>query len=366
MADPIFKLVNVKKSYGKRVILDNINFEVRRGEILGLIGPSGSGKTTMLNIIIGFIKPEEGDVLFRLEHVLKYQTAITFRSVFRKFGIVKHIYGFASQMPSFYPNLSVEENLSYFASLYSLSKDTVKSNIETLLKFLDLEEARKVKARKLSGGMERRLDIACALIHDPDVLILDEPTADLDPLLTNHLLELIKKINKKGTTIIIASHNLNEIEHLCHRVAILKDKELFAIATPEEIKERYTSKQHIYLESYPGNYDEIIRRLRTEDHVACEKKGSELVITTTKSHLILHKLFHYLEQLKENVIDLRVYKASLHDIFIELTEEKTPASKKEEEAQEKPEEDRALVKDSKKEKEHAKKDERHKGKEKKK
>lgn len=320
MAEPVFKVINVTKIYGKHLILEGINFDVKRGEILGIIGPSGSGKTTLLNTIIGFIKPDEGDVLFRIEHLLNYQKAVTFRSVFRKFGTVKSIYGFASQVPSFYPNLTVEENLRYFGSLYNLSKDTIESNIKTLLYLLDLKEARKVRAKSLSGGMERRLDIACAMIHDPDVLILDEPTADLDPLLTNNLLELIRKINRKGTTIVLSSHNINEMEHLCHRIAILKDHKILDLATPEELKQKFANKQEIHLESYPGDYAEITKRLKPRHGVHCERLGNELVIKTPKTQETLHELFHHTEQMKENIIDLRISNASLHDIFLEMTE----------------------------------------------
>jgi|FLOH01.1.fsa_nt_gi ABC-2 type transport system ATP-binding protein len=322
MVEPIFKIENVVKKYKDHMVLNNISFDIRKGEIFGIIGASGSGKTTLLNTLIGFIRPTSGDVLFRFEHLLDFQKAMTFRSVFKKQSAVKRIYGFASQLPSFYINLTLRENLQYFGSLYNLSSDALKTNIETLLNLMDLKNSEDVLAKNLSGGMERRLDIACALIHDPAVLILDEPTADLDPVLREHIWTLIKKINKKGTTIILASHHLTELEDLCSRIAIIKNGKLLDVASPDSIKNKYSRIQEIHLECYPGNYKQIISKLSSKFISSTEIKGSKLIIMAKKPQKVLKDLMPLLEKYKEEVIDMKVGKATLDDIFISLYKDK--------------------------------------------
>ncbi len=319
MTEPIFKIQNVTKSFGDHTVLEDVSFDIKKGEIFGIIGASGSGKTTVLNTIIGFIRPEQGDVSFRFEHLLDFEKAVAFRSVFKKQQAVKKMFGFASQMPSFYKNLTLRENLEYFGALYNLSKDALKTNIETLLNLMELKSYEHMKAKNLSGGMERRLDIACSLIHDPAVLILDEPTADLDPLLRDHIWTLIKKVNKKGTTIILASHHLAEIENLCSRIAILKDKKVIDVASPDAIKNKYSKIQEIHLESYPGNYDKIIEKLTAKHIKKHETKGTRLTLFTEKPQKVFHELFNVLDKRKEQIIDIKVGKPSLDDIFILLS-----------------------------------------------
>ena len=322
MTEPIFKIQNIVKSFGEHTILDNVTFDIRKGEILGIIGASGSGKTTLLNTLIGFIKPDQGDIFFRFEHLLDFQKAMTFRSVFKKQHSVKRIYGFAAQVPSFYSNLTLKENLKYFGSLYDLSVDALKTNIETLLNLMELKHVEDLQAKNLSGGMERRLDIACALIHDPAVLILDEPTADLDPVLREHIWTLVKKINKKGTTIILASHHLTELENLCSRIAILKNGRVIDVASPDSIKNKYSKIQEIHLECYPGNYEQIIKKLAQKNIKNHEVKGSVLTIYSPKPQKVLKELFPLLEKKKEEIIDMKVGKATLDDICISLYKEK--------------------------------------------
>jgi ABC-2 type transport system ATP-binding protein len=319
MTEPIFKIEHITKRFGDHLVLNDISFDIRKGEIFGIIGASGSGKTTLLNTLIGFIRPDTGDILFRFEHLLDFQKAMTFRSVFKKQESVKRVYGFAAQVPSFYDNLTVRENLEYFGSLYNLSKDAIKTNVETLLNLMDLKNSEDILSSHLSGGMERRLDIACSLIHDPAILVLDEPTADLDPVLREHIWTLIKKINKKGTTIILASHHLSELEDLCSRIAIVKKGKLIDVASPDAIKNKYSKIQEIHLETYPGHYEKILKALQKKKIKNCERKGSEIVISSHKPQSVFLQLFPLLKQLKEEVVDLKVGKPSLDEIFISIS-----------------------------------------------
>jgi len=322
MSITVYKIKGVSKVFDKRIVLDNIDLEIEGGEILGLIGASGSGKTTLLNIMIGFIKPEAGEITFRSDHLLESDEAKGFKSVFKDNDNLKQIIGMAAQTPSFYNTLTVLENLQYFGALYGLSQDVMKSNITTLINLMDLQGSENKLAKNLSGGMQRRLDMACALIHDPKILILDEPTADLDPLLRNHIWRLVRKINKRGTTIILASHHLSELELLCSRIAILKEGKMLAVGTPNEIKQRFSQNEEIHLETFPGNYEEI-SRIKNSDvakHIAkIEDKGTKLVIYTSKPELVLNSLMKRLEDLKETIVDLKVTRPSLDEIFINIT-----------------------------------------------
>ncbi|MEM4397619.1 MAG: ABC transporter ATP-binding protein, partial [Candidatus Woesearchaeota archaeon] len=214
----ILKIENLKKKFANNLILNNVSFDIKKGEIIGLIGMSGVGKTTFLNMLIGFIKPDEGNV-FYFDETGSY-------SVYENQDKIKLKFGFASQLPSFYSKLSVYENLDYFGSLYGLSKEARKQNINVLLKMVELESSKDKLAEKLSGGMQRRLDIACSLIHNPDILILDEPTSDLDPIIAKQIWNLLHKINKLGTTLIVASHNFSDLEFFCTRIAILSKSEI--------------------------------------------------------------------------------------------------------------------------------------------
>jgi ABC-2 type transport system ATP-binding protein len=170
--------------------------------------------------------------------------------------------------------------------------------------------------------MQRRLDMACALIHDPKILILDEPTADLDPLLRNHIWRLVRKINKRGTTIILASHHLSELESLCSRIAILKEGKMLAIGTPNEIKQRFSQNEEIHLETFPGNYEEIshFKNVEISKYIAkIEDRGTKLVIYTSKPEMVLNALMKRLEELKETIVDLKVTRPSLDEIFINIS-----------------------------------------------
>lgn len=338
MATPIFKIKNVAKVFDRKVVLDDVELDINAGEIFGIIGASGSGKTTLLNILIGFIKPESGDVQFRTEHLLEHKDAHIFRSVFSHNDELKRIVGMASQTPSFYNTLTVKENITYFGALYGLSRDTLKANTTTLINLMDLQGSEGRQAKNLSGGMQRRLDMACSLIHDPKILILDEPTADLDPLLRNHIWRLVRKINKRGTTIILASHHLSELENLCSRIAILKEGKILAVGTPNEIKERFSKHEEIHLETFPGNYG-LIADIKDKDVLKeiakIEDKGTKLVIYTSKPEIVLNEIMKKLEAHKETIVDLKVTKPTLDEIFIMITES---AQDKEEEQEEEVEE----------------------------
>ena len=327
MSNVVIRVQNVAKNYRRNEVLKDIDFNVHSGEIYGIIGMSGSGKTTLLNTLIGFIEPDYGDIMFKLEHLLEFKDneETQFRSVFKNLNDVKRTFGFAAQTPSFYENLTTAENLEYFGRMYGLSRDVRRTNAEILIKLMRLEDSTDVKAQNLSGGMQKRMDIACALIHDPKVLILDEPTADLDPLLRREMWELIKKINNKGTTILMASHFLDEIESLCDRVGILLDGKIVKSGTPDELKNFYTKDEEIHVQTSPGRYDVLINKLHGQEKKLninrIINKGHKLVIYSLEAEQVLHYLLHIIEKTDESLLDVYVNKPSLEEAFESLIKE---------------------------------------------
>ena len=259
----MIKVRNIVMIFGKTTILTNINLDIHEGEIFGVVGLSGSGKTTLLNIIMGVLKPVSGDVYYKPQHIIRAREEMAhFKSIGSDPEDIKHTFGFSAQYASFYPMLTVHENLEYFGTMYGLPKEVKETNIEILLDLVGLTKSADKFAKNLSGGMQKRLDIACALIHNPHVLILDEPTADLDPLLRAQMWDLVRRINKRGTTVILASHFLDELESLCTRIAILYDKQIVAVGTSYELQSRYHLGQTVIVETEKKDYSKLISGLK--------------------------------------------------------------------------------------------------------
>ncbi|MEK6861055.1 MAG: ABC transporter ATP-binding protein [Nanoarchaeota archaeon] len=303
----LFQIRDLEKRFGKNVVLHNVNLDILEDEIFGIIGVNGSGKTTLLKVLVGFYKPDQGEILYngqKLSKVLK---------------TLKREIGFTTQENSFYQKLTVEENIRYFGALYGVDSRSTDVNVERILTLVELQEERNSLAENLSGGMQRRLDMACSLIHDPKVLILDEPTEDLDPTLRGGILRLIKKINKLGTTIIITSHLLDDVEHLCNRVAIIHERRIIRVGTVEDLREMYRRKEEVHLEIASGNYENIIRSLNLEDFIIDEGK---LVVFTNKAEEVLHSILHILENEGDKLIYVDIRKPSLKEIFEVITDKK--------------------------------------------
>ncbi len=320
----LFRIENLTKVYGRRYVFNNISFSIKSGEILGIIGKSGSGKTTFLNMLIGITKPEKGEILFRDMHLINSVEDGAMCSVFRNPQSLKKMFGFASQTPSFYPNLTALENLLYFGSLYNVPKKALLLNAESLLDLVDLSASKNLTANHMSGGMQRRLDIACSLIHDPKVLILDEPTSDLDPVLSNKIWEILRKVNAKGTSIIIVSHDLPELESICDRFVIFKGGKIVAQGSAEDIQKRTLAEETIYLHSSPGNYSKVMRSFSKEVAKSVKNiniSGKMLSIDAVNAGKVIRELVGVLDQKNERIIEIELRKPSLDKIFVQIEQQ---------------------------------------------
>jgi len=305
----LIQFKNLTKQYGKKIVLKDVNLEVNKGEIFGIIGMSGSGKTTLLNTLIGFLEPEEGDILYYSKKEKQH------KSVFKNTLEVRKKFGFATQVPSYYPKLTIEENLDHFGTLYDIPKRIKKNNTANLLKMIGLESEKDQLAQTLSGGMEKRLGIACSLVHNPEVLILDEPTANLDPVLRDGTWDLIKSINKIGATVIVASHLLEELEPVCDRIGILHNHAIIEVGTPDQLKGHYSKNEEIRLK-LSGKQDQIERAMKKSRYIAkLKKEEGYLIFYTSEPVKALYQILNLVDKLKERIISLEASKPSLKEIF---------------------------------------------------
>ncbi|MEH7176956.1 ABC transporter ATP-binding protein [Neobacillus vireti] len=225
---------DVSKSFGKKLVLNHISLNVESGSIFGLIGPSGSGKTTLVKLIVGMDSPDQGNV-----EVLN--------SAVPNLKLLQRI-GYMAQADALYSDLTGEENLAFFASLYKLKKDVRKERISYAANLVNLTGELKKKVENYSGGMKRRLSLAVALIQDPDILILDEPTVGIDPELRQSIWAELFRLKNAGKTILVTTHVMDEAEK-CDVLAMVRNGEILTIGSPSELKDRYgiTSLEEVFL-----------------------------------------------------------------------------------------------------------------------
>jgi ABC-2 type transport system ATP-binding protein len=217
----VISVKNITQKFGSYIVLDNINLEVRKGEILGILGPSGSGKTTLVKAIVGMQNPNCGEV-----RVLDTKMP--------SLKVVSRL-GYMAQSDALYEDLSALDNLLFFASLYNLAGKEARARVEDVLQLTQLLEHQKKLVRDFSGGMKRRLSLAISLIHEPELLILDEPTVGIDPVLRQEFWQKFNELKSKGCTILITTHAMDEAEK-CDRLALIRSGKIIALASPEELK----------------------------------------------------------------------------------------------------------------------------------
>jgi len=296
-------LENITKRFGKHVVLDNLSLSIPHHGIFGIMGLSGCGKTTLLNIIMGFWKPEKGRVSYNSINIVDNQ------------HLIHQVFGFATQEGSVYPKLTVEENLTYFGKMYNMPKQDIKTRIPEVLKLVELEDAQNVMAGELSTGMYRRLDIACSMIHNPKVLIFDEPTGNLDPVLRKKLMAMIKRIDDQGTKVIITSHLLGEIEKICDTLAVIHHGKIITIGSPDALKDKYTTDQVVRIETKKGDYDTLVPILKKYGAKKVFQKGKYLHMYTSTPEKLLASLLAYLKNKSDTLVDIEVSKPSIEEVF---------------------------------------------------
>lgn len=307
------QLKGVKKYFKDQPIFDNVDFTIEEGDVVGLIGESGSGKTTLLNVISGFLPPCSGEVVYfsKIDHQPK--------DLHKNFSKIKNHIGFTHQHYSFYPHLTVKENILHFGHLYGLKKNIVIDNAKSILDFTGLYEHRNKIAEHLSGGMQRRLDISCSLIHKPKLLFLDEPTADLDPLKQDEIINLIKELNMQGVTIIIASHHLESLEKICNKIALIKSGKVTFYQNVEDIRKPFLKENVVINIQVGSDKEKIINLIKKLPLKKITDQGHQLVIEADRTDIALIALLKTIKNEELYLHDIDFRKPSLSEVFKEIS-----------------------------------------------
>ncbi len=303
----VVKIENLVKRYGDLIALDHFNLEIKEGEVFGLLGPNGSGKSTTINCILSLLEYDKGTI----EVFDKPMTPTSYES--------KKDIGVILQNVAVFDELTVYENIDYFCGLYIKDKAKRKKCVEEAIAFTGLEDFVKFRPKKLSGGLLRRLNIACGIAHKPKLIILDEPTVAVDPQSRNKILEGIAELNRQGATVIYTSHYMDEVEQLCTRIAIMDKGKNVAMGTKDELKNMITITETVSSEIFDLE-DDIRAQIEQLPHISeVTYEDNKLTITSRNGK---HNLVRILGVLSDNNVSFgRVYSElpTLNDVFLEIT-----------------------------------------------
>lgn len=308
MNTPVAQLDNIIKRFGTQVALDHLSITVEKGEVFGLLGPNGAGKTTCIRILSGLSDSNSGTVKLFGEHMNGNANSIK-----RRLGIVP-------QELAIYDMLTAAENVEYFGRLYGLKGDQLKERVKYTLNIVGLSDVGKKLPKKFSGGMKRRLNIACSIVHKPELLIMDEPTVGIDPQSRNHILSFVHEYAKHGATIIYTSHYMEEVERLCSRVAIMDEGRVIAQGTVEELTRTLLFEEQLSLEVQnpsPAFIEQIkaVQGVRT-----CELTGRRLDITSERDSANVARILELATPYE--IISIMSERPTLEDVFLTLTGKK--------------------------------------------
>ena len=303
----IIEVKNLSKSYKNLKAIDDLSFDVYEGEILGLLGPNGSGKSTTINSILNLLEFEKGTIKI-FGKIMKPDAY----DIKRNIGVI-------FQEVAVFEELTVYENIDYFCGLYVSDKLLRKSYVEDAINLVGLKEFTKFYPKQLSGGLLRRLNIACGIAHKPKLIFLDEPTVAVDPQSRNNILDGIKKLRDDGATIVYTTHYMEEVEMICDRIIILDKGKILAEGTTDELKSLAKLEEKITLEvkKISSKVVDEIKTFKTVDSVM--ENGNTLVITYKKGKDNLGELIDFLHSKKVIYSKIFSERPTLNDVFLELT-----------------------------------------------
>ncbi len=300
----MLQINHVNKSFEATVALNDVTLNIEKGEFFGLLGPNGAGKTTLLNIIIGYLTPEAGHIAID-DEVL----------VYTELGIRKK-FGYVPQDIALYLELSAERNLKIFGNIYGISGKQLNKKIDEVLELVQLNERRKDKVREFSGGMKRRLNLAASLLHDPEILLCDEPTVGVDPQSRNAIFDMLTELNRNGKTIIYTTHYMEEAERLCSRLAIIDRGEIIAEGGLKDLINLLDKKETVKIIK---TTDVLNQKEELEQIGVVNEFDDYLELIPQNKFKKISQLFLKLEEMNIPEEAIELSRASLEDVFLHLT-----------------------------------------------
>lgn len=303
----ILTIKNLKKKYKDINAVNGISLHIPKGASYGILGPNGAGKSTAINCILGLIPYDSGEVRFDEKKTLKEWN--------------RYI-GYIPQELAVYPDLTPLENVRFFASLYGIRGETLKQNVEEALDFVGLMNVKDKKAGEFSGGMKRRLNLACAIAHSPKLIIMDEPTVGIDPQSRNRILENVHELNSRGTTIIYTTHYMPEVEELCSRIAVLDHGQVIAEGSKQDIM-KTAGRDEILNFVLKGNKEDqqlFLEKSRQLDGVhRVKSENEEVTFYYQKNDLLIQSIITLIQKHHLSIESIHSEEAKLEDVFLKLT-----------------------------------------------
>ena len=304
----MIETIKLTKAFKDKTVVEDVDLYLDHGESVGLLGPNGAGKSTTISMISTLLKPTSGDV------------KLDGKSVLNDPGELRKVLGIVPQEISLYQELSAYENLKFFGRIYRVPKDQLESRIQETLEMVGLKDRQKDLIRTFSGGMKRRVNIATALLHNPKILILDEPTVGIDPQSRNYILEMVRQLNEQsGTTVLYTSHYMEEVEQLCDRVYIMDYGKVIASGSQSELLSILSKEDTIkvQLNRMSNDFFEAIQSMDTVYQV--EEVGDALKIIAQKSGNIISSLVKLADKENVQILNFQMENPSLEDVFLHLT-----------------------------------------------
>lgn len=308
--DDVLQVSELKKQFLQQEVVKGINLTIKKGEAYGLLGPNGAGKSTTISMICGLLKPTSGTIMVGEFDMIKQP-----KKAQQKLGIVP-------QEIALYLEMTARENLMFWGRMYGLKGSLLKARVDEVLHIIGLYERAKDKVATFSGGMKRRVNIGAAILHKPELLIMDEPTVGIDPQSRNHILETVKALNSEGMTIIYTSHYMEEVEYLCTRIGIMDHGKLLAEGTLSELKQLLHEGNEIIIQLAQHNrQDERLIEALAEKMPQHNFTlvGDTLRTITSQSQLLLSTLLNELTTLEQVVTAVEIKEANLENVFLHLT-----------------------------------------------
>ena len=303
----LLELAGLVKRYQDHLAVDHVTLKVKEGEIMGLLGPNGAGKTTTLNMITGLTHKDDGLIRVFGKNIEDQGQAI------------KKDIGVVPQENAIFEDLTAWENAAFFGRLYGLRGTLLRERVDEAMSFVGLGGHQKQFPKKFSGGMKRRLNIACAIVHKPRLIIMDEPTVGIDPQSRNHILESVKTLQKEGSTILYTSHYMEEVDEICSRIAVMDQGRIIAQGTSEELKNLISSEEKVDMVLSEVNFALVEEIKKLDGVVECHVEGKQLTVLARKNSGLIGKISLIIGRSGSDILSLQVDRITLESVFLTLT-----------------------------------------------